>query len=218
MNLPFRCQVLAVVRVNARLQTAMVKHASAELRDRPSARKGGPVSLHSAHTKVAAMLIRLFLQTSVWLVGMAALLFRAGWHDCMAGGLDLLGHHWRDRRGRGVVVCPSRSRRRSGCCRLSNSRTRMDKTILSLFFALYLASFIIMALDALPVGERPSCRRGPRLRARSASWRPTQSSGASWRRTPSPRRLSGYRRSAGRGSWRPALTASCAIRCMVARF
>jgi protein-S-isoprenylcysteine O-methyltransferase Ste14 len=97
------------------------------------------------------MLIRLFLQTSVWLAGMTVLLFvpagTIAWPEAwiflgIIGGVGAAAGLWFARHDPGLL----RERLSSP---FQTGQPAWDKAILSLFFALYLASFIVMGLDAV---------------------------------------------------------------------
>jgi hypothetical protein len=143
------------------------------------------------------MLSRLFIQTFIWIALMAALLFvpagTTAWPEAwiylgIIGGIGAAAGVWFARRDPGLL----RERLASP---LQTGQPAWDKAILLLFFTLYLASFVVMGLDAVR-----SCPYWSRLQAPPASWRPTRSSGASWLRILSLRRSSGYRRSEAKGS------------------
>lgn len=97
------------------------------------------------------MLIRLLIQTSVWLAVMAVLLFApagtTAWPEAwiflgIIGGVGAAAGLWFARRDPGLLRERLSSPFQAG-------QPAWDKAILSLFFALYLASFIVMGLDAI---------------------------------------------------------------------
>ncbi|QGM99810.1 methyltransferase family protein [Methylocystis parvus] len=97
------------------------------------------------------MLIRLFLQTSVWLAGMTALLFvpagTIAWPEAWSflgiiGGVGAAAGLWFARHDPDLLRARLSSPFQTG-------QPAWDKAILSLFFALYLASFVVIGLDAV---------------------------------------------------------------------
>lgn len=96
------------------------------------------------------MLTRLFFQTSIWLAAIAALLFlpagTIAWPEAwvflgIIGGVGAAAGLWFARHDPGLL----RERLASP---FQADQPAWDKVILSLFFALYLASFVVMGLDA----------------------------------------------------------------------
>ncbi|MGJ0507706.1 MAG: methyltransferase family protein [Methylocystis sp.] len=96
------------------------------------------------------MLTRLFLQTSIWLVAIAALLFlpagKIAWPEAwiyliIIGGIGTAAGLWFARHD------PSLLRERLASP-FQAGQPAWDEVILLLFFAFYLASFVVMSLDA----------------------------------------------------------------------
>jgi protein-S-isoprenylcysteine O-methyltransferase Ste14 len=97
------------------------------------------------------MLTRFFLQTSIWLAAMAALLFvpagTIAWPEAwiflgIIGGVGAAAGLWFARHDPGLLRERLSSPFQAG-------QPAWDKAILSLFLALYLASFVVMGLDAV---------------------------------------------------------------------
>ncbi|KAF2991421.1 isoprenylcysteine carboxylmethyltransferase family protein (plasmid) [Methylocystis sp. MJC1] len=97
------------------------------------------------------MLIRFFLQTSIWLSAMAALLFvpagTTAWPEAwiflgIIGGVGAAAGLWFARHDPGLLRERLSSPFQAG-------QPAWDKAILSLFFALYLGAFVVMGLDAV---------------------------------------------------------------------
>lgn len=97
------------------------------------------------------MLSRLFIQTFIWIALMAALLFvpagTTAWPEAwiylgIVGGIGSAAGVWFARRDPGLL----RERLASP---LQTGQPAWDKAILLLFFTLYLASFVVMGLDAV---------------------------------------------------------------------
>jgi protein-S-isoprenylcysteine O-methyltransferase Ste14 len=97
------------------------------------------------------MLRRLFIQTCIWLTIMAALLFvpagTIAWPEAwvflaIIGGVGSAAGLWFARHDPGLLKQRLSSPFQAG-------QPAWDKAILSLFMLLYLASFVVMALDAV---------------------------------------------------------------------
>jgi protein-S-isoprenylcysteine O-methyltransferase Ste14 len=97
------------------------------------------------------MLVRLFLQTSVWLVIMGSLLFvpagTIAWPEAwiylaIIGGVGSAAGLWFARNDPGLLRERTASPFQAG-------QPAWDKAILALFFALYLGSFVVAGLDAV---------------------------------------------------------------------
>jgi protein-S-isoprenylcysteine O-methyltransferase Ste14 len=97
------------------------------------------------------MLVRLFLQTSVWLVIMGSLLFvpagTIAWPEAwiylaIIGGVGSAAGLWFARNDPGLL-------RERMAAPFQAGQPAWDKAILALFFALYLGSFVVAGLDAV---------------------------------------------------------------------
>ncbi len=97
------------------------------------------------------MLVRMFIQTSIWLAVMAAVLFvpagTMAWPEAwifvaIIGGVGLAAGLWFARHDPGLLKQRLSSPIQSG-------QPAWDKAIMSLFMVLYMGSFVVMALDVV---------------------------------------------------------------------